>query len=247
MKIFAIIPCRYESTRFEGKPLALISGKPMIQHVYENVALSAKVDQVIVATDDRRIFETVRLFNGQAVMTAVDNRSGTDRVAEAAESLGLSMDDIVVNVQGDQPMIKPTSLDTVVAPLVEDPLLEMSTLACAITDSQEYTNPKDCKVVMDHNGFALYFSRAPIPYVRDPGDQYEAPLKHLGIYAYRRSFLEIFRQLPIGRCEQIEKLEQLRALEFGHRIKIVVSLHDSPEVDLPEDIQRIEQLLRSKG
>jgi len=245
MKIFAIIPSRYESTRFEGKPLALISGKPMIQHVYQNAALSEEVDQVIVATDDRRIFETVQQFNGRAVMTAVDNRSGTDRVAEAAESLGLSMDDIVVNVQGDQPMIEPSSLDTVVAPLVEDPLLEMSTLACTITDSQEYTNPKDCKVVMDHNGYALYFSRAPIPFVRDPGDRCEA-LKHLGIYAYRRSFLEIFRQLPLGRCEQIEKLEQLRALEFGHRIKIVVSEHDSPEVDLPEDIQRIEQLLRRK-
>ena len=246
MKIFAIIPCRYESTRFEGKPLALISGRPMIQHVYENVALSEKVDQVVVATDDQRILETVRRFNGRAVLTAVDNRSGTDRVAEAAEILGLSLDDIVVNVQGDQPMIKPMAIDTVAAPLVEDPTLEMSTLACVITDSREYTNPKDCKVVVDHNGYALYFSRAPIPFVRDPGDRYEA-LKHLGIYAYRRSFLEIFRYLPLGKCEQIEKLEQLRALEFGYRIKIVVSEHDSPEVDLPEDIQRIEQLLKNEG
>ena len=246
MKIFAIIPCRYESTRFEGKPLALISGRPMIQHVYENVALSEKVDQVVVATDDLRILETVRRFNGRAVLTAVDNRSGTDRVAEAAEILGLSLDDIVVNVQGDQPMIKPIAIDTVAAPLVEDPTLEMSTLACAITDSREYTDPKDCKVVVDHNGYALYFSRAPIPFVRDPGDRYEA-LKHLGIYAYRRSFLEIFRHLPLGKCEQIEKLEQLRALEFGHRIKIVVSEHDSPEVDLPEDIQRIEQFLKTEG
>jgi len=245
MKIFAIIPCRYESTRFEGKPLALIGGKPMIQHVYENAIQSPKVDQVIVATDDRRIFKIVEQFRGRAVMTAVDNRSGTDRVAEAAESLGLAMDDIVINVQGDQPLIQPASLDAVIAPLLEDPLLEMSTLACTITDTQEYTNPKDCKVVTDHKGYALYFSRASIPYVRDPGDRYEA-LKHLGVYAYRRSFLEIFRRLPFGRCEVVEKLEQLRVLEYGHRIKVVVSEHDSPEVDLPEDIRRIEAMLKQK-
>jgi 3-deoxy-manno-octulosonate cytidylyltransferase (CMP-KDO synthetase) len=246
MKIFAVIPCRYESTRFEGKPLALISGKPMIQHVYERAVMSHKVDEVVVATDDRRICKVVEQFNGRVVMTSVDNRSGTDRVAEAAESLGLAMDDIVINVQGDQPMIAPASLDAVAAPLVEDPLLEMSTLACTISDHLEYTNPKDCKVVTDHKGYALYFSRAPIPYVRDPGDRYEA-LKHLGVYGYRRSFLEIFRRLPLGRCEAVEKLEQLRVLEFGHRIMVVVSEHDSPEVDLPEDIRRIEQLLSSKG
>ncbi|MBR9982045.1 MAG: 3-deoxy-manno-octulosonate cytidylyltransferase [Desulfatitalea sp.] len=243
MRIVAIIPSRYGSTRFEGKPLALILGKPMIQHVYESAARAQRVSAVVVATDDERIADAVRRFGGQVQMTAVENRSGTDRVAEAAEQLGLSATDIVINVQGDQPLVHPDCFDAVVAPLLEDPHLAMSTLAFVIQDPREYTDPKDCKVVMDYRNNALYFSRAAIPFDRDGQPDMKA-YKHLGVYAYTRRFLEIFRQLPSGYLEQIEKLEQLRALEFGHPIKVVITAHDSPEVDLPEDIRRIEILLR---
>jgi 3-deoxy-manno-octulosonate cytidylyltransferase (CMP-KDO synthetase) len=245
MKIVAIIPARFGSTRFEGKPLAVIAGKPMIQHVYERAALSGKVSAVLVATDDDRIRDAVAGFGGKVIMTSEDLRSGTDRVAEAAERLGLASDDVLINVQGDQPLVQPESFDAVVDALIEDPHSAMSTLAFLIADPREYTSPKDCKVVMDHNGYALYFSRAPLPYSRDGLERFDA-YKHLGIYAYRRRFLDIFRHLPSGRLEQIEKLEQLRALEYGHRIKVVLTSFDSPEVDMPDDIPRIEALLRSR-
>jgi 3-deoxy-manno-octulosonate cytidylyltransferase (CMP-KDO synthetase) len=174
-------------------------------------------------------------------MTSSSHRSGTDRVAQAAETLGLLDGDIAINVQGDQPLMDPRCLEQVVAPLEKDPALGMITLAYEIDDSREYYNPKDVKVVMDHNGDALYFSRAPIPFGRD--DQSFTSYKHLGIYAYTKRFLGIFQNLPRGTLEAIEKLEQLRALEFGHRIRVVVTPYDSPEVDLPEDIARIEHLL----
>lgn len=243
MKIAAIIPARFESSRFQGKPLAAIAGKAMIQRVYESARQAAKIDQVAVATDDRRIYEAVRRFGGHALMTSADHRSGTDRVAEAAKNLGLGPDDIVINVQGDQPLVNPNCFNQVVEPLLTDSTLGMCTLAFRIIDPQEYGNPKDCKVTLDHEGFALYFSRAAIPFDRD-GDQAFDAYKHLGIYAYPCRFLEIFAQLPVGRLESIEKLEQLRALEFGHRIKVVITPYDSPEVDLPEDIPRIEKLIR---
>jgi 3-deoxy-manno-octulosonate cytidylyltransferase (CMP-KDO synthetase) len=184
----------------------------------------------------------VKQFGGEAVMTSETLRSGTDRVAEAAERLGLEMDDIIVNVQGDQPLMDPRCLDDVVAPLTADSALGICTLAFRIVDPREYDDPKDVKVVMDHRGDALYFSRAPLPFARDDGETFDS-YKHLGVYAYRRRFLEIFRNLPTGRLESIEKLEQLRALEFGHRINVVVTPYDSPEVDLPSDIRRIERLI----
>jgi 3-deoxy-manno-octulosonate cytidylyltransferase (CMP-KDO synthetase) len=236
----AIIPSRFGSTRFQGKPLALISGKPMIQHVYETTAQADIVDRVVVATDDDRIYSVVEQFGGEAVMTSETLRSGTDRAAEAAERIGLEMDDIVINVQGDQPLMDPRCLDDVVAPLTADSELGISTLGFRIIDPREYDNPKDVKVVMDHRGDALYFSRAPVPFARDHGEAFNSH-KHLGVYAYRRRFLEIFRDLPTGRLESIEKLEQLRALEFGHRINVVITSYDSPEVDLPSDIPRIEK------
>ena len=194
MKIVVIIPSRFGSSRFEGKPLAPIAGKPMIQHVYETSARAARVHRVVVATDDSRIFETVERFGGEAVMTSSSQRSGTDRAGEAADLLGLSMEDIIINVQGDQPLMDPRCLDDVVAPLVADIDLGMSTLAFRIIDPQEYTNPKDVKVVMDHRGDALYFSRAPVPFARDEGEVFDS-FKHLGVYAYRRSFLKISRKL----------------------------------------------------
>lgn len=244
MRIVAIIPSRYGSSRFEGKPLARIDGQSMIERVFKKAASATCVDRVVVATDDQRIVEAVTQFGGSAIMTSSTLRSGSDRAAEAAEKLGLDTNDIIINVQGDQPLIDPRCLDQVVEPLTADTTLEMSTLAYEIVDAQEYTNPKDCKVVMGQNGDALYFSRAPVPYARDEGDRPVA-YKHLGIYAYTFEFLKLFSQLPTGRLEQIEKLEQLRALEHGHRIRVVVTAFDSPEVDLPEDIPRIEGMLRT--
>ncbi len=243
MKVVAIIPSRFGSTRFEGKPLALICGKAMIQHVYESACRAAHMDQVTVATDDNRICMAVEKFGGQAIMTSADQRSGTDRVAEAAQKLGLALEDIVINVQGDQPLLDPRCLDEVVSPLISDHELGMSTLAYCIVNPDEYTNPKDVKVVMDAQGNALYFSRACIPFGRDEGQRFDN-YKHLGVYAYRRRYLEIFRNLPTGRLEAIEKLEQLRALEYGHRVRVVVTSYDSPEVDLPSDIPRIEELIQ---
>lgn len=243
MRIVAIIPSRYESTRFRGKPLALISGKPMIQWVYESACRASLTSEVVVATDDPRIFDAIQGFNGRVLMTSRDHRSGSDRVAEAADQLGLAGEDIAINIQGDQPLVHPTCFDAVVEPLLGAKEAVMSTLAFPIGDRTEYTNPKDCKVVMDQQGYALYFSRAPIPFARDGGEDFIV-YKHLGVYAYTRRFLETFRNLPSGRLETIEKLEQLRALEHGLRIKVVVTPHDSPEVDLPEDIGRIEAILR---
>jgi 3-deoxy-manno-octulosonate cytidylyltransferase (CMP-KDO synthetase) len=202
------------------------------------------ISEVVVATDDRRIVDAVHEFGGRAIRTSDHLRSGTDRTAEAAEKLNLAADDIVVNVQGDQPLIDPRCLDQVVEPLIAETDLPMSTLALRIVDQAEYSNPKDCKVVMDNRGHALYFSRAGLPFARDSGCIFDC-YKHLGIYAYRRRFLEIFRYLPTGRLEDIEKLEQLRALENGYRIKVVITPFDSPEVDLPGDIQRIEQLINA--
>jgi 3-deoxy-manno-octulosonate cytidylyltransferase (CMP-KDO synthetase) len=243
MKSVVIIPARYQSTRFEGKPLANICGKPMIQWVYENSKKAGKISHVVIATDDGRIAEAARAFGGEVIMTSDQNRSGTDRVAEAAEKMGLSSKDIIVNVQGDQPLIDPRCLDDVVRPFSKDPQVGMSTLAFKIVRKEEITNPKDVKVTFDQKGFALYFSRSPIPFGRDHSADFET-FKHLGIYAYTRQYLDIFRNLPEGRLEQIEKLEQLRALEHGHKIRVVVTRYDSPEVDVAEDIERIEQILR---
>jgi 3-deoxy-manno-octulosonate cytidylyltransferase (CMP-KDO synthetase) len=248
MKIAVIIPSRFGSSRFEGKPLVLICGKPMIQRVFEAALGAKQVTDVVVATDDPRIADAVAGFGGRAVMTAADNRSGTDRVADAAARMGLSPDDIVINVQGDQPLLDPRCIEQVAAPLFSAPKIGgdeigMTTLAFCIVNPDEITNPKDVKVTFDIRGHALYFSRSPIPFGRDPGTVFDT-YKHLGVYAYTRRFLETFRRLPEGRLEAIEKLEQLRALEHGYRIQVVVTPYDSPEVDLPDDIVRIEKLLK---
>ena len=244
MRIVVIIPSRYGSTRFPGKPLRRFqNGKPMIQHVYERVSLSNIVTDIVVATDDQRIFDAVTDFGGKAVMTGKENRSGTDRVAEAAEKMGLDPDDIVVNIQGDQPKIHPRHLQDVIGPFKTEAGIEMSTLAFKIVKKDEITSPKDCKVTFDSRGCALYFSRSPIPCARDADTIFDT-YKHLGIYAYTGRFLETFRNLPEGKLEAIEKLEQLRAIEYGYQIKVVITEYDSPEVDLPEDIPRIEKLIQ---
>jgi len=246
MKIVVIIPSRYGSTRFAGKPLALIGEKPMIQRVYEIAKNGKGVSGVVVATDDPRIVEAVQRFGGRALMTGEENRSGTDRVAEAAQKMGLLPDDIVVNIQGDQPLFDTTHIEDVVSPLSNSPAVEMSTLAYKIDKPREITNPKDCKVTFDNQGYALYFSRSPIPCARDTDTVFDT-YKHLGIYAYTKRFLDAFRNLPTGRLETVEKLEQLRALEHGHRIKVVVTRYDSPEVDVPADIPSIEDMLKKQS
>lgn len=240
----AVIPSRYGSSRLEGKPLMKIGGKSMIQRVAEQAALSSVITKTVVATDDERIVKAVESFGGTAVMTSDTCRSGTDRVAETANILGLGPDEIVVNIQGDQPVFHPDSIDDLIRPFADDPDLLMSTLAFKILDEREITDPKDVKVTFDQNGNALYFSRAQIPFPRD-GQKNVDYYKHLGFYAYKKSFLDKLVTLPTGRCEDIEKLEQLRVLEFGYKIKIAVTSHDSPEIDLPEDIQRIEKKLLS--
>lgn len=242
MKIIVIIPARYQSTRFEGKPLADLAGKPVIQHVYERASRSAAVSLAAVATDDERIRAAVEGFGGRVIMTAPYHRSGTDRIAEAAEILGLAADDIVVNIQGDQPLFESCQIDEVIEPLKTDPSLEMTTLIYRIRIPEEITHPNAVKVVFDRDNFALYFSRATIPYVRDR--EMRTPYyKHHGIYAYRRSFLSVFAALPEGTLEKLEALEQLRALEYGHRIKVVETDFDSLEIDTRDDLKRARDML----
>ena len=241
-KIVCIIPSRYESSRFPGKPLADLCGKPMIQHVYERVAKAKAVPYVAVATDDQRILDSVKKFGGNAIMTATTHRSGTDRIAESVKNLHLSADAIVVNIQGDQPIFEPAQVDEVIQPLLDDPTINMSTLIYKIILDDEITHPHAVKVAFDNEGFALYFSRATIPYVRDKSlkaDYY----KHHGIYAYRRDFLDIFTRLPEGKLEKLEALEQLRALEYGYKIKVVITPHDSVEVDNKQELERVRRIL----
>lgn len=244
MQTYVFIPARYGSSRLPGKPLKLIAGKPMIQHVYERIAKAQGLAGVYVATDDERIADVVRGFGGDVVMTPVEAASGTDRIAAAANALNLPDTALIINVQGDQPLVHHESIEAVIAPFKTaeyDGSFEMSTLSFKIINEAEITSPKDVKLVTDVNGFALYFSRATIPHGRDYWDH--DSFKHLGIYAYTKGFVDTFNALPMGRLEDIEKLEQLRALEFGHKIKVVESLFDSPEVDVPGDIEIMEALL----
>lgn len=245
MKVVCIIPSRHQSSRFPGKPLADLCGKPMIQHVYERVLLAQTVSYAAVATDDERIRAAVQEFGGKAIMTSPHHRSGTDRIAEAVAGLDLGENDIVVNIQGDQPLFEPLQIDQVVQPLIDDASLPMTTLIYKIVRLEEITHPNAVKVVFDKDNLALYFSRATIPHVRDggPTDYY----KHHGIYAYHRSFLNTFTRLPEGKLERLEALEQLRALEHGYRIKVVVTEHDSVEVDTPEELARVCDIIQGEG
>jgi 3-deoxy-manno-octulosonate cytidylyltransferase (CMP-KDO synthetase) len=245
MKVVCIIPSRYESSRFPGKPLADLCGKPMIQHVYERVLKAKTLSYAAVATDHDEIFRAVLKFGGRAVMTSPDHRSGTDRIAEAVTGLNLAADDIVVNIQGDQPLFEPSQIDEVVRPLLVDPAVPMSTLIYKIRRDEEITHPNAVKVVFDRDHFAVYFSRATIPYVRDPGQTVNY-YKHHGIYAYRRSFLEKFTRLTEGTLERLEALEQLRALEHGYKIKVVETSYDSIEVDTCEELARVARIIEGR-
>ena len=242
LRVAAIIPARYESTRLPGKPLAMIDGKPMIQHVYERTTAAAVAGRVLVATDDARIHDAVRAFGGEVVWTKADHRSGTDRVAEVAESLD---NDVIVNVQGDVPFIHAEMLSACVAPLADDPTLLMGTVCTPITDGASFANPNVVKVVTDRNGDALYFSRCAIPCHRD-GAGGDAPLgfRHIGLYAYRRGFLLAFARLAPTPLERAENLEQLRALESGFRIRVSAVATTSIEVDTAEDLERARAFAR---
>ncbi len=243
MKVTAIIPSRLESKRFPNKPLTMIMGKTMIERVYNQAAKSDLIDSVCVATDSEKIFEEVTGFGGNVVMTSGKCRSGTDRVAEAAKIMGLEGHDVIVNIQGDQPVLHPECLNDLVEPFFRVPGLKMSTLAYAIEDEKEVADPNNVKVVFAADGYALYFSRSIIPFDRDNAKNYQYH-KHLGIYAYSYYFLQKFGTLHKSKLESIESLEQLRVLENGHRIIVSVTAHDSPSVDDPVDIEKIEKILK---
>jgi 3-deoxy-manno-octulosonate cytidylyltransferase (CMP-KDO synthetase) len=247
VQVIAIIPARYKSNRFPGKPLAPINGKPMIQHVVERAQEVALLSRVVVATDDNRIASCVDAFGGDYVMTRDDHVSGTDRLAEAAEILGVSEQDIVVNIQGDQPLFPPEIIDQVTGPLLEDPNLPMSTLIYKIIRDEEIDDPNHVKTVFDRDYNALYFSRSAIPYQRNPEDGRPTYYKHLGVYGYRKDFLLTYVGLPVGEWEHFEKLEQLRALEYGYRIKVVLTTHDSVEVDTEEELRRVEEIITTSS
>jgi 3-deoxy-manno-octulosonate cytidylyltransferase (CMP-KDO synthetase) len=237
--VIAIIPARFASTRLPGKALADIGGRPMIEHVYRRAAEASSVASVIVATDDERIYKAVVAFGGTAQMTSARHPSGTDRLAEVAAHLSC---DIIVNVQGDEPLIEPSTIDRAVAPLRADPALEMSTLRRRIDDPAEINNPNLTKVVVDREGYALYFSRAPIPYVR-AGAAAAPAWAHIGLYVYRRATLVRLASLPPSILERSEALEQLRALENGIRIKAVETSQESIGVDTLEDLERVRRLM----
>ena len=249
----AIIPARYQSSRFPGKALAELAGKPLIEHVYRRTAACKVLDGVIVATDDTRIADVVRGFGGLVRITDAAHHSGTDRLAEVARTLD---HDVIVNVQGDEPLIEPAMIEQALTPLLDDPTLVMSTVRRRLTQSAEAEDPNVVKVVVDRQGFALYFSRAVIPFVRRRAafsqmaaddDVQPVSFKHIGLYVYRRQFLLTLAGLSPTPLERAEALEQLRALEHGYRILAVETAYDSIGVDTPEDLERVRQLLAAEA
>jgi 3-deoxy-manno-octulosonate cytidylyltransferase (CMP-KDO synthetase) len=245
VRTLGVIPARYGAQRFPGKPLALIAGKPLIQHVYEQAQKAARLNELIVATDDTRVLEAVEGFGGSATLTSPECPSGTDRAAEVARQQSC---DLIVNIQGDEPLMKPAMIDQLVAGMEAEPEFPMGTLARPIDSAEVWANPNVVKVVFGTRGNALYFSRCSLPYVRDLNGAFQAGKahKHIGIYAYRREFLLKFVSLPQSELEQTEKLEQLRALENGYAICVWVTPHDSIGVDRPEDVALVEEILRKQ-
>ena len=238
MKVVAVIPARYASTRFPGKPLALLNGKPIIKHVYDAVHSSGLFTNVIVATDDERIFSAVKGFGGNIAMTSQNHKSGTDRVVEVCQNLDC---DIVVNIQGDEPFVNKKVLSDIILAF-EDERTQVATLYHELLDKIDITNPNVVKTVFDKDGFAMYFSRSPIPYNRDNQDDV-VYYKHIGIYAFRRNVLFEFANLPQSYYEKIEKLEQLRLLENSIKIKMVKTDYEGFGIDTPQDLKKAEKLL----
>ena len=256
MSVVAVIPARYGSTRLPGKPLAIIGGKPMIQHVYENASKAKLLDQIIVATDDRRIEEAVKKFGGNVVRTSKDHASGTDRLAEVARKLKAA--DWLVNIQGDLPFIRSQTIARAIQPLMDDRKIPMGTVCTAIYEMKDWQNPNVVKVLKDRAGFALYFSRAPIPFLRNneidvagktstsSSNQRLWGYRHLGLYVYRRDFLLKFAGLRPTPLERIESLEQLRALQNGYPIYVAEVDEQPIEVDTPADLKKAEHYLKTR-
>jgi 3-deoxy-manno-octulosonate cytidylyltransferase (CMP-KDO synthetase) len=241
-KVVVVIPARYSSTRLPGKPLVHLAGKPMIQRVYERAKMAQRVSRVIVATDDDRILQAVETFGGEARMTRHDHRTGTERIAEVAAR---EQGDVFVNAQGDEPLLDPQAIDSAVDALLEEPTAQISTVATPIKLPADIMDPNVVKVVTDFDSNAIYFSRAPIPWVRDTAGKIQVRhMKHLGLYVFQRDALLEYPTLPQGELERIEQLEQLRWMENGWKIRVAEVEHDAVSVDVPEDIARVEKLLQ---
>ena len=246
MEAVGIIPARYGSTRFEGKLLADFCGKPVIQHTWENAKKSKSIDDLIVATDDKRIYNVAKGFGANVVYTSIAHKSGSDRLTEVAASIDAK---IIVNIQADEPLLVPSMIDDVAGAILKDKTLVMATLCHKISNAAQIHDPNVVKVVFDRNGLALYFSRSPIPYERMGSDdklQVIDYYKHIGIYAYAKDFLFTFKSLPQSRLEKTEKLEQLRVLENGYRIKVIETKFDTIGIDTPEDLEKAVEAIKGK-
>ncbi len=244
MNVIGVIPARYSSVRFEGKILADLLGKPMIQYVWENAKKARVLDDLVVACDDERIHKAVLDFGGKAVMTAKAHTSGTERIAEVIGDKDVK---IVINIQGDEPLIHPSMIDDVGYSLLNMPELLVATLSKRIEDEKEIPDPNVVKVVVDKKGYALYFSRCPIPFVREEEPGMRVHYKHIGLYGYTKDFLFTYKNLPVSKLEKLEKLEQLRILENGYQIKVIETKHETIGVDTREDLERVRQWLVVKS
>ena len=241
-RILGVIPARYASSRFPGKALATLGSKTMLEHVWERVNMARYLTAAVIATDDQRIYDAARSFGASVKMTRSDHVSGTDRVAEAASTDDA---DLIVNIQGDEPLIDPAAIDAAILPLTHEPAIHMGTLKKRIEDPRETVDPNVVKVVTDRFQNAIYFSRSTIPFVRTAGGAATIHYKHIGLYVYRRDFLLRYSDLPIGPLEEAERLEQLRALENGFKIRVVETEYESRGVDTPEDLARVSQLFEA--
>ncbi|MBN1527102.1 MAG: 3-deoxy-manno-octulosonate cytidylyltransferase [Candidatus Omnitrophica bacterium] len=243
MKAIGVIPARWGSTRFEGKVIANLLGKPVVQHVWENAKKAKTLDDLVIACDDERIMKVVKEFGGKAIFTSPNQPSGTDRLAEVVNPLDI---EIAVNIQGDEPLVKPIMIDNLVMSLEDEKLAHMATVMKKIDDEAELTNSNVVKIITDKNGYAIYFSRYAIPYNRTgETDEKKKPVyyKHIGLYAFTKDFLFTFRNLPHSALENAEKLEQLRVIENGYKIKVVETKFDTVGVDTHEDLKKVEELL----
>jgi len=244
-KVVMVIPARYGSVRLPGKPLVMLAGKTMIQRVYEQAKKAQQAHRVIVATDDERIVKAVEAFGGEARMTRTEHRTGTERVAEVAAHVE---GEVFVNVQGDEPLLDPVAVDTAVSALLEEPVAQVATVATPLKAAADIMDPNVVKTVLDFDENALYFSRAPIPWVRDSGNKILVRhLKHLGLYVFQREALLEYPTLPQGELERIEQLEQLRWMENGYKIRVAEVEHDAVSVDVQADVERVERLLQGRG
>jgi len=238
-EVIGVIPARFSSTRFEAKVLADICGKPMIQHVWERARQSLLLDDLVIACDDERVAEKAREFGAKVVMTAKGHASGSDRIAEVINPMDVK---VIVNIQGDEPLIHPTMIDLVASALINSSDVYMATLMTRITDPAQVADPHTVKVVVDRNNFALYFSRSPIPF-HAANSEIKEPVyyKHIGLYGYTKDFIFTFKKMAVSHLEKIEKLEQLRVLEEGYRIKVLETKYDTLGVDTPEDLERVKE------